>query len=105
MKVVRLSAQRSSRLNPPENIVGSHFCQGLRRPKGHTAAGRVTPMKSSNYTIGKRTLDPCQSLSLCGFGTETVRRFGVGGMILRGATRTAWSDIGPGATLSTTNPK
>jgi hypothetical protein len=55
MKVVRLSALRTSRLYPPGNIPGTHFCQRLRRPQGHSAAARIKSMKNSSDTIGNRT--------------------------------------------------
>ena len=38
---VRLSALRTGRFKPPGNIRGIHFCQRLRRPQGHSAAGRI----------------------------------------------------------------
>ena len=57
MKVVRLSALRTGRLYPPGNIPSTHFCQGLSQPQGHSAAGRIMPMKNSNDTIGNRTRD------------------------------------------------
>ena len=42
---------------PPENIPGTHFCQRLSQPQGHSAAGRIMSMKNSNDTIGNRTRD------------------------------------------------
>ena len=54
MKVVRLSALRTGRLYFPGNIPGSHFCQRLSRPQGHSAARRIMSMKNS---IGDRTRD------------------------------------------------
>ena len=42
---------------PPGNIPGTHFCQRLSRPQGHSAAGRIMSMKNSNDTIGNRTRD------------------------------------------------
>jgi len=42
---------------PPGNIPGNHFCQRLRQPQGHSAAGRIMSMKNSNDTIGNRTRD------------------------------------------------
>ena len=49
---------------PPGNIPGTHFCQRLSRPQGHSAAGRVMSMKNSNDTIGNRTRDlpTCSSM-------------------------------------------
>jgi len=40
---------------PPGNIPGTHFCQRLSRPQGHSAAGRIMSMKNSNDIIGNRT--------------------------------------------------
>jgi hypothetical protein len=57
MKVIRLSALRTSRLYPPGIIPGTHFCKRLCQPQGHSAAGRNMSMKNSNDTIGKRTRD------------------------------------------------
>jgi len=42
---------------PPGNIPGTHFCWRLSQPQGHSAAGRITSMKISSYTIGNRTRD------------------------------------------------
>ena len=42
---------------PPGNIPGTHFCQRLSQPQGHSAAGRIMSMKNSNDTIGNRTRD------------------------------------------------
>ena len=57
MEMVRLSALRTGRLYPPGNIPGTHFCQRLSRPQGHSAARRIVSMKNSNDTIGNRTRD------------------------------------------------
>jgi hypothetical protein len=40
---------------PPGNTTGTHFCQRLSRPQGHSAAGRVMSMKNSNDTIGNQS--------------------------------------------------
>ena len=45
MKVVRLSALGTGRLYPLGNIPGTHFCQRLSRPQGHSTSGRIKPMK------------------------------------------------------------
>jgi hypothetical protein len=68
MKVVRLSALRTGRLYPPGNTPGTHLCQRLSRPLGHSAAGRIKSMKNSNYFIGNRTSDlpACTLMSLEG---------------------------------------
>ena len=44
-------------LLPPGNIPGTHFCQRLSQPQGHSAAGRILSMTNSNDTIGNRTRD------------------------------------------------
>jgi hypothetical protein len=36
---------------------GTHFCQRLSRPQGHSATGRIMSMKSSNDTTGNRSRD------------------------------------------------
>jgi hypothetical protein len=38
---VRLSALRAGRPLPPKKIPGTHFCQRLSRPQGHSAAERI----------------------------------------------------------------
>jgi len=42
---------------PPGNIPGTHFCERLSQPQGHSAAGRVMLMKNSSDTIENRTRD------------------------------------------------
>jgi hypothetical protein len=42
---------------PPEYAPGTHFCQSLSRPQGHSAIGRVMSMKISSDTIWNRTRD------------------------------------------------
>jgi len=42
---------------PSGNISCTHLCQGLSRPQGRSAAGRVMLMKKSNDTIGNRNRD------------------------------------------------
>ena len=42
---------------PPRNISGTHFCQRLSQPQGHSATGRIMSMKNSNDTIGNRIRD------------------------------------------------
>jgi hypothetical protein len=57
MKVVRLSALCTGRLYPPPppgNIPGTHFCQRLSRPQGHSVTVRIMSMKNSDDTIGNR---------------------------------------------------
>jgi len=41
----------------PRNIPGTHFCQRLSQPQGHSAVGRIMSMKNFNDTIGNRTRD------------------------------------------------
>ena len=35
----------------PGNTPGTHFCQRLCRPQGHSATGRILSLKNSNDTI------------------------------------------------------
>ena len=42
----------------PGNTPGTHFCQRLSRPQGHSAIGRIMSLKNSSDTIGNRTRDP-----------------------------------------------
>jgi hypothetical protein len=35
------SALRADRPLPPRKIPGTHFCQRLSRPQGHSSAGRI----------------------------------------------------------------
>ena len=37
---------------PPGNTSGTHFCQRLSRPQGHSATGRLMSLKNSNDTMG-----------------------------------------------------
>ena len=56
MKVVRLLALSTGRLNPPPgNIPSTHFCYRLSRPQGHSAAGRINSMKNSSDSIRNQT--------------------------------------------------
>ena len=52
-KVVRLTHRP---LLPPGNTPGTHFCQRLLRPQGHSAIGRIMSMKNSSDTIWNRLL-------------------------------------------------
>jgi len=65
MKEVRLSALGTGRLYPPGNNPGTHLCQRLSRPQGHSAAGRIMSMKNANDTSGNRTrhLLACSAVS------------------------------------------
>jgi len=42
---------------PPGNAPGTHFCQRLSRPQGHSAIGRIMSMKKSSDIIWNRTSD------------------------------------------------
>jgi hypothetical protein len=42
---------------PPGNAPGTHFCQRLSRPQGHSAIGKIMSMKNSNDTIWNQTSD------------------------------------------------
>ena len=42
---------------PPGNIPGTHFCQRLSQPQGHSVGGRIVSMKNSSDTMGNRTRD------------------------------------------------
>ena len=42
---------------PPGNTPGTHFCQRLSRPQGHSATKRIMSMKNSSDNIGNRTRD------------------------------------------------
>jgi len=53
-KVVSLTRRPSL---PPGNTPGTHFCQRLSRPQGHSAIGRIMSMKNPNDTIWNRTSD------------------------------------------------
>jgi hypothetical protein len=44
-------------LPPTPNIPGTHFCQRLSQPQGHSAAGMIMSMKKPNGTIGNQTHD------------------------------------------------
>jgi hypothetical protein len=52
-----LSALRIGRLYLPAIIPGTQFCQRLRQPQGHRAAGMIMSIKNSSDTIGNRTRD------------------------------------------------
>ena len=98
MKVVRLLTLRTGRLYLPGNIPGIHFCQRPSQTQGHSAAGRIMPIKNSSDAIGNRarnlpgcssmpqpTAPPCAPLMYCkqiifeGFSipsTSIVQTFG-----------------------------
>jgi hypothetical protein len=52
---VSLSALRAGRPLPPRKIPGTHFCERLSRPQGHSAAGRIRSIEKSIDLIGTRT--------------------------------------------------
>jgi hypothetical protein len=39
----------------PRKIPGTHYCQRLSRPQGHSATGKITSIEKSNDLIGNRT--------------------------------------------------
>ena len=49
----------------PGNIPGTHFCQTLSRPQGHSAAGRIMSMENFSDTIGNRNreLQACSAVA------------------------------------------
>ena len=51
MTVAKLPGLSTGRLNLPGDTHGTHFCQRLSRPSGHSAAGGI------NCPIGNRTRD------------------------------------------------
>ena len=53
----RLSALWTGRLFSPGNISGTHFCQRMSRPQGHSEAERIMSMKNSNDTMGNQIRD------------------------------------------------
>jgi hypothetical protein len=55
MKLVRLSALHTVHFNPPRNIPGTHFFQGLRWPQGYNVASYIMSLKNVNDTIWNRT--------------------------------------------------
>ena len=64
-----MSALRTGRFLPPGNTPGTHFCQRLSRPQGHSAIARIMSVKNSNDTIWNRTSD----LPIC--NTTVLPRF------------------------------
>jgi hypothetical protein len=50
-------AMLAGRPLPPRKIPGTHFCQRLSRPQGHSAAGRIWSIKKSSDLIGNRRRD------------------------------------------------
>jgi hypothetical protein len=59
---VRLSALRAGSTFTPRKFPGTHFCSGLSRTQGHSAAGRLRSIKKYNDFIGNRT----RGLPACG---------------------------------------
>jgi hypothetical protein len=55
---------------PPVRILGTHFCQRLSRPQGHSAAGKIKSLKSLSDSIGNRTRD----LPVCSAVPEPTAR-------------------------------
>jgi hypothetical protein len=42
---------------PPRDIPGTHLCQRMSRPQGHSTGGRIKSMKNINDSTENRTLD------------------------------------------------
>jgi hypothetical protein len=55
MKVVKLSALRTSCLYLPGDIPGTHFRYRLSRPQGSSVAGRIKSKENPNDPIGNQT--------------------------------------------------
>jgi hypothetical protein len=55
--VVRLLALCTGRPLLPRKIPGTHFCQRLSRPQGHSEAGRIRSIEKTNDLIRNRTCD------------------------------------------------
>ena len=70
MKVARLSGLCTGRFYPPEDTSGTHFCERLSRPQGHSVTRRIMSMRNPNYPIGNRTRD----LPSCRAVTCTVQQ-------------------------------
>jgi hypothetical protein len=52
-----LSALHFGRFLLPRKISGTHFCQRLSRPQGHSAVGRIRSIENSSHIIRNRTRD------------------------------------------------
>jgi hypothetical protein len=57
VKLSALCAGRPPFPPPPRKIPGTHFCQRLSGPQGHSASGRIRSIEKSNNLIGNRTRD------------------------------------------------
>ena len=57
MKVVRLSALNTCRLNHPRNIPGTHLCYMLGGSRDHSAARMFKSIKRLKYPIGNQIND------------------------------------------------
>jgi hypothetical protein len=57
-------SSNTDRLYPPRSILGTHFCQWLSGPQGHSAAGRIMFMINSSNTIGIRTPRICHVMAV-----------------------------------------
>jgi hypothetical protein len=55
VKVVKLPVLSTRLLYTPGYAPGTHFCQRLSQPQGHSAIGRIMTMKNSNDTTGNHT--------------------------------------------------
>jgi hypothetical protein len=57
MKAVRVSALRTGRFYPSQNIPDTHFCYMLSQAQADSTAGRIMSMKNPTDTTGNRTPD------------------------------------------------
>ena len=88
---------------PPVNPPGTHFCQRLSRPQGHSAIGRIMSMKNSNDTNWDRTSDlPIFDIRICSVDpvAHSVQRLTTGWTVRRsnsgGARFSTPVQTGPG---------
>jgi hypothetical protein len=58
MNMVSLSALLTGRLYHPEHFPGTHFCYGLSRPQGHSAAGRIMSMENLSKVVSPTRRPP-----------------------------------------------
>jgi hypothetical protein len=65
---VKLLALSAARPSPLREIPGTHFCQRLSRPQGHSVTGKIRSIDKSNDLIGNRTHD----LPACSIVSQTT---------------------------------
>jgi len=61
MKVVRLSAIRTSRFTPAGDIPDTHFCYRLSRPQGHSATRRIKSVQNGKTDAALRNISITRS--------------------------------------------